>query len=271
MAISGHSQSLLEALAGEDVLFLSPHLDDAVLSCGGLMGALAAQGNVSVVTVFTEAAPPPHTLAARSFLRQCGAHDAEDLYRQRRAEDRAALERLGVRHVHLGKRDALFRARQPGRLATSAGRLLPELTHRYPTYRFDIARGRVSREDRRCLPRLCAELSRALGPNPPQTVFCPLGVGRHVDHLLVRAMGVMLFPHAVFYADFPYVLRSGVDEEFIRTRRLQRFTWDGGVNRKTEAIREYRSQVQGLFPNGAIPHKPEIYYMKGETSWLRTA
>ena len=222
------------------------------------MGALAAQGNVSVVTVFTEAAPR-HTLRP---VPSCASAACVT----RRTSIASGVPRTGP-HWSASACDMRTWASATrcsarvnrGRLADLSWAPAAELTHRNPTYRFDIARGRVSREDRRCLPRLCTELSRALGPNPPQTVFCPLGVGRHVDHLLVRAMGVMLFPHAVFYADFPYVLRSGVDEEFIRTRRLQRFTWDGGVNRKTEAIREYRSQVQGLFPNGAIPHKAEIY------------
>ena len=47
----------------------------------------------------------------------------------------------GATAVHLGRRDALFRTRcAPAAL----GRVLPELVHCYPTFRFDIARGRVA-------------------------------------------------------------------------------------------------------------------------------
>ncbi|KAB2956573.1 MAG: PIG-L family deacetylase, partial [Thermoanaerobaculia bacterium] len=50
-----------------DLLVLSPHLDDAVLSCGGRIADEVARGrDVLVVTVFTadEPAEPPSRLAA---------------------------------------------------------------------------------------------------------------------------------------------------------------------------------------------------------------
>ena len=103
-------QRLRDALSGEIAcLVLSPHLDDAVLSCGGLLRTLAERNRVTVATVFTEAAPPPHTRAARSFVRQCQADDVATLFADRRAEDRDVLDELGVRHLHLAQPDALFR------------------------------------------------------------------------------------------------------------------------------------------------------------------
>ena len=63
-----------DVLDGAPALFLSPHLDDAVLSCGTL---LLHAPRATVATVFTEATPGPHTRAARTFLRQCAASGAE--------------------------------------------------------------------------------------------------------------------------------------------------------------------------------------------------
>jgi LmbE family N-acetylglucosaminyl deacetylase len=152
--------SPLERLAtattsGARCVFLSPHLDDAVLSCGALMRTLAPRSEIHVVTVFTESTDGPHTRAARSFLRQCGhgsTTDATALFAARRKEDRAVLDGMGVGHEHLGVPDALFRRRAvPRALSGPAARLarvLPELDHRYPTFRFDIALGRVARGDR---------------------------------------------------------------------------------------------------------------------------
>ena len=51
--------------AGSAVVVMSPHLDDAVLSCGALIAHLAARHLVTVATVFTAAAPPPWSLPAR--------------------------------------------------------------------------------------------------------------------------------------------------------------------------------------------------------------
>src|SRR5262245_26192228 len=84
--------------SGATCLFLSAHLDDVVLSCGALIQALAGRCVITVATVFTAAGPRPHTYAARSFLRQCAAGDADSLFAARRAEDRAVLDGLGVGH-----------------------------------------------------------------------------------------------------------------------------------------------------------------------------
>ncbi len=73
-------------------LFLSPHLDDAVFSCAGLMLDLVRQGvPVVVATVFTE---------------------GDRMLARRRAEDHAAAALLGFTTMHLGHRDAPFR--EPG-------------------------------------------------------------------------------------------------------------------------------------------------------------
>ena len=198
---------------GAPALFVSPHLDDAVLSCAALMRAMVAHAPVTVVTLFSAAAPRPHTRAARTFLRQCapglgGATASSTLFRERCREDIAVLDGLGAHWVHLGHPDALFRRRRdPSGLLGRAGKLLPELDHRYPTFRFDIALGRVSRGDRELRETLTAEVADLARGS---VVFAPLGVGRHVDHLLARAVGEHL--GAVLYADFPYTVRDPAAE-----------------------------------------------------------
>ena len=145
---------------GRPAVFVSPHLDDAVLSCAALMRAMVSRAPVTVVTLFSAAGPPPHTRAARTFLRQCGADDAAALFDGRCREDVEVLDGLGVRYVHLGHPDALFRRRRdPSGLLRRAGRVLPELDHRYPTFRFDIDLGRVSRGDRALLDLSPAEVA----------------------------------------------------------------------------------------------------------------
>ena len=240
---------------GAPAVFLSPHLDDAVLSCAALMRALATRAPVVVVTAFSEAAPPPHTRAARTFLRQCGARDSATLFAERRAEDGAVLDGLGVRHVHLDHPDALFRRRSdPSGLLRRAGRLLPELDHRYPTFRFDIDLGRVSRGDRQLVDHLTTQVEEL---STGAVLFAPVGVGRHVDHLLARTVGERL--GATLYADFPYTVRDP-GAEAVAARGLRRWTWTGGLDGKPTAIAGYRTQVDALFPGGEIPVQPETYY-----------
>ncbi|WP_433803616.1 PIG-L deacetylase family protein [Actinomycetospora sp. CA-084318] len=239
---------------GARVLVLSPHLDDGVLSCGGLLSTLTGS-EITVLTLFTACSPGPHTRAARSFLRQCAHPDAASLFAARRAEDREVVDRLDARAEHAGHVDALFRRRA---VPDAVGRVLPELAHRYPTYRLDIARGRVSRGDRALRAALAADLvARAPGID---LLLAPLGVGRHVDHLITRDLGPTWPGPVVYYADFPYSLTHAPDPAFVRREGLRPSVVDEGLDRKDALVRGYRTQVDALFPSGVIPRAPETYW-----------
>ncbi|WP_433787498.1 PIG-L family deacetylase [Actinomycetospora sp. CA-101289] len=246
------------ASSGARCVFLSPHLDDAVLSCGALMRSLAPRSEIHVVTVFTEISEGPHTRAARSFLRQCAHADADALFAARRDEDRAVLDGMGVTHEHVGLADALFRRRTVPGVVARLGRVLPEVDHRYPTFRYDIARGRVSRGDRSLVGDLAARLAPRL--EGADLVFAPLGVGRHVDHLLTRTLGGVHPDRVVYYSDFPYDQVHPRDEAFVRTQGLQAWRHDEGIVEKAALIRGYGTQADALFPSGVIPAAPETYF-----------
>jgi LmbE family N-acetylglucosaminyl deacetylase len=247
---------------GAACLFLSAHLDDAVLSCGALIHALAKRCAVTVATVFTAAGPTPHTRAGRSFLRQCASPDADTLFAQRRAEDREVLDRLGVDHVHLGMADALYRRRDSWVPATElVGSLVPELVHRYPTYRLDIAKGRVSRGDKGLRAHVSAQVGDLVTATGAQLLFGPIGVGRHVDHLIVRSVSEGFADRVVYYSDFPYDQSQRPDPGFIARHRLTRWSWERGIAEKPDLIRGYRTQADALFPDGKIPAVAETYYL----------
>lgn len=246
---------------GGGFLFLSPHLDDAVLSCGALISTLARRAPVTVATIFSEAGPSPHTRAARAFLRQCGATGAERLYEERRREDVDVLTALGVEPVHLGACDAMFRRRERIEALTAVGRIVPEVVHRYPTYRFDIAKGRVSRGDRTLLDGLDAEVGRLVGQVDARLVFAPIGVGRHVDHLLTRSLGERHPGRVVHYSDFPYDRWGSPDAGYLTRRRLETVSWSEAIERKPELVRGYRTQAGALFADGIVPVAPERYYV----------
>ncbi|MGO4251391.1 PIG-L deacetylase family protein [Paenarthrobacter sp. TAF1] len=251
-------------------LVLSPHLDDAVLSCGALMEAQARGRQIVVATLFSDADPGPHTRAAGSFLRQCVVGDAGGLYRARQSEDREVLTDMGVQSLHLGAVDALFRRRRrPARWSSSAwDRLLPEFTHRYPTYRFDIAQGRVSRGDKGLIRSLGATVATLLAETQAELLFCPAGVGKHVDHLITRQLGTDHRDRLVMYSDFPYDLQAGHDSRFMNQLGYEPWSWDDGLAGKQRRIRQYASQVEALFPDGGIPRKPESYFVPGaDAGW----
>jgi LmbE family N-acetylglucosaminyl deacetylase len=87
-----------------DVAILSPHLDDAVLSCWSV---LTGEQRVLVVNVFTGA--PAAGSGARWWDRMTGAGDSTERMHERIAEDRAALAVAGREAANLGLPEVQYR------------------------------------------------------------------------------------------------------------------------------------------------------------------
>ena len=249
------------ARQGVPVTVLAPHLDDAALSCGSLLLYAARFTAVTVATFFTEAGLPPYTLSARRFLQQVGAQSPQTLFRQRRLEDRAALESINVGCVHVGMTDALFR-RRPYRKPPLGSTLIPEFGHIYPLYRKHVVSGRIADEDTGTV-RDALEVLRQLVGRGPGLVVAPLGIGGHVDHVLVRTIAEQSGRPVVYYSDFPYNQRAA-RSRFVRDKGLVETPWAGPSQAKLDLIRAYGTQVDALFRGSSIPMVPEVYFSSPE-------
>lgn len=250
--------------AGSAVVAMSPHLDDGVYSCGALLAYLAHRCDVTVVSVFTEAAPPPWSLPARRRLRAVGM-DAETLYAHRRAEDTAVLDEIGVAAVHLGLRDAPYR--RSGEAAAGPSRRWRWPT--YPTFRFDAARGWIAPADAGLPAEIGARVSEVVRARGARVIFVPLGIGRHVDHLITRRaaqhLGVHPGSRIVYYSDFPYSVTAAPDRAFVQRAALVPYPWLNGRAENTKRIAGYKTQFVSLFPRG-VPTSPEIYWIPATDS-----
>jgi LmbE family N-acetylglucosaminyl deacetylase len=93
--------------AGEErpTVVVSPHLDDAVLSCGGWLAGHPA----TVVTVF--AGVPAEDIPLPTWDRLTGAKSSAQRVRDRRGEDEHALGLVGAAAVHLDLLDGQYRTR----------------------------------------------------------------------------------------------------------------------------------------------------------------
>jgi LmbE family N-acetylglucosaminyl deacetylase len=132
-------------------VFISPHLDDAVFSCGGRIAQLVKEGPVLVLNLFTR------------YLADLKIHGAV-MGAQRHQEERDAAEFLGFESRSLGELDAPFRRK--------AYRKLGNLFH--PPCQQDLD----------WLPGLRAKLFGMLSEIEFETLYVPLGIGWHVDHVL---------------------------------------------------------------------------------------
>ena len=247
---------------GAHWLFVSPHLDDAVLSCGALMDRLAIEGPTTVATVFSSAGPLPWSIPAYRALARYG-RDPFALFEARRQEDLTVLGDIPVNVAPSRLPDGLFRTRggTDGATATMVGRLRSRAPC-YPTFRWDLARGHVARPDRGLVDQVTVsltELAQQLGPDST-VVFAPLAIGRHVDHIITRdATARLTFP-VVYYSDFPYSESALPDRAFVQRLNLVPYLWQAGREANADRVRGYRSQLDVSFPDGKIPTRPEVYW-----------
>jgi LmbE family N-acetylglucosaminyl deacetylase len=220
-------------------LYLSSHLDDAALSCGGLIRRQALGGTqVLVVTVFA-GAPPSGNLSP--FAAETHARWGSDRspVATRRDEDRRAMVQLGADCLHLDYPDAIYRGQGSSFLYSSDQELF----------------GPVNPAD----SNLSSQVATAIADirsSQDSVVYAPLSVGNHVDHQLVRDALLSLGAAAggvVFYEDYPYVDQPGALTSALEALRTR--VWESEshpldercLNAKIEAIGAYRSQMPSLF------------------------
>lgn len=154
-------------------LFISPHLDDAVFSCGGKMQALAQEGPVLVINVFTGF---PAEISAGPVV----------LGPERHAEEASASRLLGFASISLGETDAYLRRRAYRSLKRLFGEPVPE--------------------DKEYLAHLTRRLAQVTNTCSFDELYVPLGVGWHVDHVLchLAARNLGATEQTVFYEEAPY-------------------------------------------------------------------
>ena len=233
----------------ERVIVLSPHLDDAALSCGGLLLALR---EITVPRlVITVTAGNPLAAAELSGVGRGGRERRGYIppaYRRR--EDGAAMRSIGCDYLHLGFPDAIYRR------SSSTGRLLyPSPRSRWGVPHLE-EQGYLA-ELSIVLRRVCWNLGRVL-------VLSPLGIGPHVDHQLCAAAAKQLQrrgTEVLFYEDFPYSAglvsqlptRDTPDLALARLglRPAARFSCRFDTHAKLRLLAHYGSQVIALFGSEA--------------------
>ncbi len=230
-----------------DTLVVSPHLDDAVLSCGHF---LLTQTHAVVATVFA-GHPGPGILS--DWDRECGFTDGDDPVATRRREDREALTRVGAEPRHLEFLDSPYRA---GRSPIDGGAI-----------------SAVQIAER------LADLVDALAP---ARVLIPLGL-LHPDHELTHDAGALLLRTSArvelwAYMDLPYG-DAYPDMVIAKVERLR----SGGIaasalpithpqhaDAKRDAVGCYASQVDAVRESLGAEAWESSFVVGSEQFWLLT-
>jgi len=238
---------------GVQPVYLSPHLDDAVLSSGGRIHMQAARGLQPLVISCFAGVPDYHALS--SFATEQHRHWGQtvDPIEQRRCEDATVMNYLGAEYEHWDYFDCIYR-RHP-----RTGSFL---------YASESAIfGPVREEDLGLIDELAGHLASALPVDKVQ-VYAPLAVGHHVDHQVILQAALRLCPlgyRVKHYEDYPYAEDSDSVARALAawaTPPMPTVLTLGETNleAKIAATSLYRSQLDVLFGNKSrVPMQVRAY------------
>lgn len=226
-------------------LYVSPHLDDVVLSCGGRLAAAGREERTAVVaSVFAAPTPrEPVTPLARGYHELMGTGNDPFL---RRREDREALGLLGAQPLHLEYLDCIYRIRVDD---------LPLVTQQSDIFRFDDV------EEQELVHAVTHDLHELMITTGACRVFLPLALGWHRDHVLTRRaaeLSLQRIDHRIdvlYFEDVPYVIEApdhladaarGMSSEIFPLTEAE-------LDARLEAIGRYGSQQGVLWHDGTGP------------------
>lgn len=224
-----------------DWIYLSPHFDDAALSCGGLIWEQDQAGDTVSVWTVCAAAPAGQELSpfAQSLHQRWQA--PEEAASRRRLEDQESVRILGASYRYFDLPDCIYRTDSNGHfLYDSEESLFSPLHPAEESLVMDLA----------------GWLAEAAGQSLAKVV-CPLALGGHVDHRLTRA-AVERWQQAdpsqvvVYYPDYPYVLNQQADLRHLKDQGWQEKKFqvsEAGLQAWVESVAAHASQISTFWPS----------------------
>lgn len=212
------------------LIYFSPHLDDAVFSAGGLIYEQVQDGLPVEIWTLMCGYPPEGDVSsfAQSLHAQWGFSSAVETVRLRRAEDKNAAAILGARVLHLDFLDCIYRRGADGEWLYADVFVSP-----HP-------------EDAWIPSRIAQTISARL--NPGDELACPLSLGSHVDHVLVRQGAELLGRSLRYYIDVPYIFNHPGELASKSAGMVEsaHVITETGLGRWKEAALSYKSQISAL-------------------------
>lgn len=240
-------------------IFISPHLDDAMLSAGGLISRLSQKTPVIILNVFTQALDDKPTISAWKYVHAMGHTKATTLYALRRKEDTDAFAHLGIVPINLGFIEALWR-KKTGKIANLLGKYIPECSYMYPIYRLHINSGKIAHADKQSMNALSQQIKHVVQQEKKPLIFSPFGIGNHVDHIVVKKVCEALFEKkCIYWSDFPYNVR--VRKFGIAPVGYKKVSLQYDTHKKNKLISYYKTQTMGLFGGAEIPNHQEVFFI----------
>jgi len=229
-------------------IYLSPHFDDAVLSCGGWIWEQTRRGIPVEVWTVCAGDPPPGLLSKQALHCHAvwGTGTAEETVALRRGEDQAANRAIQAAWRHLSIPDCIYRRSPEGD----------------PLYPEDVSVPPHALESY-LDQKIAAEIRVGLAPE--NQLVCPLAIGGHVDHLLTRAAAERLGRPIWYYADIPYLFRhpEALGPAIQGMRAAMHPVSPDGLQAWLTGIAAHASQIRMLFTSEADMQAAVRQYWEG--------
>lgn len=213
-------------------IYISPHFDDAVLSCGGLIWEQTRTGiPVEIWTIFAGAPPAgPMSPFTQAMHEAWKTGTPEETVALRRIEDQNACRKVGGLAVHFPVPDCIYRRSNTGSLLYGQGIF-----------------GGLNPRDAAVIDDVSNLLASRL--NQYDVLVGPLGIGAHVDHIIARAALERLNRPLWYYADIPYFFREpeSLPEKTIGLAEKNFYVSKEGLQAWQESIAAHKSQISMLF------------------------
>jgi LmbE family N-acetylglucosaminyl deacetylase len=198
-------------------LIVSPHLDDAWFSLGGSLNEWRKRNEaVLIVNVFS--------IQSWTKYEEVQLRDAVSI---RKREERLNARRDGVQLKFLDLHEGILRG--------------------YPLQFPEPVNWKIDLET---LDHIVTNIGKVIRAYKPDAIYFPLGIGGHVDHLLVREASAVLGSafrlgdiNILFYEDLPYASYDAPPASFIEQHRLSPVLQQIDIEHKLVSVRNYKSQI----------------------------
>jgi LmbE family N-acetylglucosaminyl deacetylase len=213
-------------------IYFSPHLDDAILSAGGLISDQTKSGIPVEIWTFMSGVPDGEQLTdfAQSMHKIWGTTSAKETIQIRRDEDKLAASQVGAKAVHFDFLDCIYRRGKNGEGLYETAVFIPPHA-----------------EDSDLPAQIAQTMVAWLKPD--DIVISQLAIGGHVDHILVRKAAEMLKRKLVFDADIPYLLNypDDLSPKTVGLKDSIQPVSEIGLEMWLKAIEAYGSQLDSVF------------------------
>lgn len=166
-----------------EIIILSPHMDDAILSLGQhILRWKRENKKIKIINIFTRfkenSKIPDYT---KEYIKKSGFDSIEEFQMARRQEEREVMKKLKITYENWNLVDAGFRG-----IYNERQKLLG---------------GKISQKDKNLESSILEKIKRI----DCKLLILPMGIGGHVDHLIVKKIGEKAKAEKMFYLENPYL------------------------------------------------------------------